>query len=248
MATDIEKILNRSYSYTHDALWEQWERWVLLFACILINTFTLGLIPLFSGYRYRIYEGGIETQGVDRWVKLFFDGWKLNIIWIVYFIIPLIIFGLIIGIILFAVSSPVITLFNGVGDPEILIPRILLAAGLSLIALVSILIILFVVLVLLHTTAKVRAARTGMLMEAFNIREILNHIKKIGLGNYGILIAIIWIISIILGIFVGVFTRIPLIGWLIGFFIAPPLEIFKARYVTQVYDRGLEPEAPVEVR
>jgi len=246
MAVDIDELLNRSYAYTHDALWEQWERWALLFICVLINTFTLGLIPLFSGYRYRIYEGRIEPPGVDGWARLFIDGWKLNIIWIVYFLIPLIIVGLIIGSTLFAVASPIFTIPTGAGDPEVIIQRTLVAAGLFLIALIPILIFLFFVLVLLHTIAKVRAARTGILMDAFSLRAILSHIKEIGWGNYIILILILWIVSIILGLVVGAFTWIPAIGWLIALLIAPAIEIFKARYVSLVYDRGLEHEAPVE--
>ncbi len=246
MAMDIDELLNRSYAYTHDALWEQWERWGLLFVCVLINTFTMGLIPLFSGYRYRIFEGGIEPPGVDRWARLFFDGWKLNIIWIVYFLIPLIIVGLIIGGILFAVASPIFMVPAGAGDPEIIIRRTLVAAGLVLIALIPLLIVLFFVLDLLQVIAKVRAARTGILMDAFDLRAILSHIKKIGWGNYIVLILILWIISIILGIIVGAFAGIPAIGWLIALLIAPAIEMFKARYVTLVYDRGLEHEATVE--
>jgi hypothetical protein len=246
MAIDIDELLNRSYAYTHDALWEQWERWALLFVCVLINTFSLGLIPLFSGYRYRIFEGRIEPPGVDSWGRLFIDGWKLNIIWIVYFLIPLIVAGLFIGSALFAVASLIFTIPAGAGDPEVVIQRTLVAAGLFFIALIPLLIVLFFVLDLLQVIAKVRAARTGILMDAFSLRAILGHIKKIGWGNYIVLILILWIISIILGIIVGALTSIPAIGWLIALLIAPAIGIFKARYVTLVYDRGLEPEAPVE--
>jgi hypothetical protein len=246
MAMDIDELLNRPYTYTHDALWEQWSRWGLLFVCVLINTFSLGLVPLFSGYRYRIYEGKIEPPAVDRWAGLFVDGWKLNIIWIVYFIIPLIIISLIVGIILFAVASPIITILNEAVDPEVIIAKILLTVGLFLLALILLLIVLYSVLVLLHTTAKVRAARTGILLDAFRLRAILRQIRNIGWINYGILIAIIWIISIILGFVIAIFTSIPAIGWLIALCMVPPLEIFKARYVSLMYDRGLAHEAPVE--
>jgi hypothetical protein len=245
MPMDIDELLNRSYAYTHDALWEQWERWALLFVCVLIHTFTLGLIPLFSGYRYRIFEGGIEPPGVDSWARLFVDGWKLNIIWIVYFLIPLIIAGLIIAGIVFALASPLFTIPAGAGDPGVIIQRTLVATGLFLIALIPLLIVLFFVLDLLQVIAKVRAARTGILMDAFGLRAILSHIKNIGWGNYIVLMLILWILSIILGIIVGAFAGIPVIGWLIALLIAPAIGIFKARYVTLVYDRGLVPEASV---
>jgi hypothetical protein len=246
MAIAIDELLNRSYAYTHDALWEQWERWALLFVCILINTFSLGLIPLFSGYRYRIFEGRIEPPVVDSWGRLFIDGWKLNIIWIVYFLIPLMIGGLFIGITLFAVASPIFTISTGAGDPEVIIQRTLVVAGLFLFALIPLLIVLFFVLDLLQVIAKIRAARTGMLVDAFSLRAILSHIKKIGWGNYIVLMIILWIVSIILGIIIGAIAGIPAIGWLIALLIAPAIRIFKARYVTLVYDRGLEPEAPME--
>ncbi len=245
MPIEIDDLLNRSFSYTHDALWEQWERWALLFVCILIDTLSLGLIPLFSGYRYRIFEGGIEPPGVDRWARLFVDGWKLNIIWIVYFLIPLIVVALFIASILFAVASPIFTIPAGAGDPAVIIPRVFAAAGLFLIALIPVLFVLFFVLDLLQIIAKVRAARTGILMDAFSLREIISHIKNIGWGNYLVLILILWIISIILGLIVGAIAGIPAIGWLIALLIAPAIAIFKARYVTLVYDRGIEPEASV---
>jgi hypothetical protein len=247
MAIDIDELLNRSFTYTHDALWEQWERWGLLFVCIIINTFTLGLIPLFSGYRYRIYAGGIEPPRVDGWTRLFVDGWKLNIIWIVYFLIPLIIIGIIIGSTLLAVASPLFTIPAGAGDPEIIIRRTLAAAGLFFIVLIPFFIVLFFVLDLLQVIAKVRAARTGTLMNAFSLRAILGHIRNIGWGTYIVLIVILWIISIILGIIAGAFAGIPAIGWLIALIIAPAIEIFETRYVTLIYDRGLAPEVPVEV-
>lgn len=246
MAIEIDELLNRSYAYTHDALWEQWERWGLLFVCILIDTLSLGLIPLFSGYRYRIFEGAIEPPGVDRWARLFVDGWKLNIIWIVYFLIPLIVVCLFIGSILYAVASPIFTIPAGTGEPEVIIPRILATAGLFLIALIPLLFVLFFVLELLQVIAKVRAARTGILMDAFSLRVIISHIKEIGWGNYIVLILILWIVSIILGLIIGAIAGIPAIGWLIALLIAPAIGIFKARYVTLVYDRGLEHEATVE--
>ena len=246
MAIDIDSLLDRSFAYTHDALWGQWERWALLFVCTLINTLTLGFVPLFSGYRYRIYKGGNETPSVDRWAGLFVDGWKLNIIWIVYFLVPLIIAGLFIGGVLLAVAGPILMNPAGIGNPEVIIPRILVAAGLLLVILIPLFIVLIFVLVLLHTIAKVRAARSDTLTDAFRLRAILEYIGKIGWGNYIVLILLIWIIAIILGIVIGAFAGIPAIGWLIGLFIAPAVEIFKARYVTLVYDRGLEDEKPVE--
>ena len=242
MAIDLDGMLDQSIAYTHDALWEQWERWALLFVCILINTLTVGLVPLFSGYRYRIYKGEPEPPVVDRWAGLFVDGWKLNIIWIVYFLIPLVIAVLIIGGMLVAVAGPILMNPAGMSDPEAFIPGILLAAGLFLVILVPLFIVLFIVLALLHTIAKVRAARHDTLMDAFGIRAILEHIGKIGWGNYAVLILLIWIIAIILGLVIGAFAGIPAIGWLVGLFIAPAPEIFKARYVTLVYDRGLEDE------
>lgn len=246
MAMDVDELLNRSYTYTHDALWEQWERWALLFACVFIQTFTLGLIPLFSGYRYRIFEGGSDPPDVNNWARLFVDGWKLNLIWIVYLLIPLIIVGLIMGSTLLAVASPLFTIPAGAGDPDVIIPRTLVAAGLFLIALVPLLIVLFFVLDLLQIIAKVRAARSGILTDAFGLRAILNHIKNIGWGNYIVLMLFLWIISIILGILVGAIAGIPAIGWLIALAVAPAVGIFKARYVSLVYDRGLVPEASVE--
>lgn len=258
MVLDIDALLDQSFAYTHDAVWEKWGVWALLFVCALINTLTLGLVPLFSGYRYRIYEGRTEPPEVDNWGKLFIDGWKLNIIWIVYFLVPLIVIGIVMGFILFALISPIIIALIGGGDPDVMIQSFLqivsggggfpgyilssiIAAGMILLLLIPVLLVLVFILDLLYTIAKVRAAQTGELIEAFGLREILHHISTIGWGNYVGLIILLWIISIILGFVLGAFSQIPAVGWLIGVFLSTLVGIFKARYVTIVYERGIEP-------
>ncbi len=60
-------------------------RWLLLVLLSLVQTFTLFLVPLYNGYIVRVLAGRRPAPEVDDWGgRLFLDGWKLNIINLIY--------------------------------------------------------------------------------------------------------------------------------------------------------------------
>ncbi|MGI6502433.1 MAG: DUF4013 domain-containing protein [Candidatus Methanoculleus thermohydrogenotrophicum] len=83
---DYGNLISRSFAYTKDALVGKWMQWILLVVLSLIQAFTLLLVPLLSGYVVRVLSGKTPAPEVNEWGRLFVDGWKLNIITLVYMI------------------------------------------------------------------------------------------------------------------------------------------------------------------
>ena len=98
---DYGNLISRSVEYTKGALWGEWVRWVILVVLSLIQIFTLFLIPFYNGYLVRVLSGRRPAPDVDDWARLFIDGWKWNIITLIYLIptiLVLIFFGVIAAI------------------------------------------------------------------------------------------------------------------------------------------------------
>lgn len=87
----------------------------------------------------------------------------------------------------------------------------------------------------------IRFARTDSFGEAFNISAILAHIGAVGWGSYIIALIVLWIAVMVIGFVLGILMIIPLIGWLIAFFLYPVIAIFTARYMTLIYESATAP-------
>ena len=84
--------------------------------------------------------------------------------------------------------------------------------------------------------AMCRLAKYDNIGEALNFREVIEDIKKIGLGRYIGWYVLVIIICIILGIFMGIINCIPYIGILVGLlFISPFISLFVARSLGTLY-------------
>ncbi len=231
---DLDAIINESLSFTREAIMEKWVPWILLFICTILETVTFRLIPLLSGYRYRIYQGGDEPPKVDRCLSLFIDGWKLNLIWIGYFILPFLILVLLIGLGALTSFGSLMHLIR-FDNPAPFFNALILDLILLFLS-IPIIILIFAAISLIHTLAQVRCAKLDSITEAFRFDALLDQIGIIGWGSYILAIAIIWIISLVFTLFIGAVMHIPFIGWLIGLFIIPVTTIIIARYVTLVYE------------
>jgi len=211
---DYGKMLSDSFSYTKDAVWGKWVRWILL----VISTI---IFPLIIGYMVRIYSGAKPAPDVGNWVKTFIDGLKLIIIGIIYSI-PVFIVGLIFGVPAAMAGDPAIVIGTlGIG----LLVMIIIAILVSLISMIGI----------------IRFARKNSMGQAFAFGAILEHIGKIGWGSYILALIILWVVALIFGLIVGVLAIVPFIGWLILLFLYPAWIIFVARYVTLIYESAPEP-------
>ena len=226
-------MIGDSFAYVKEGVIGNTNKWLML----IIATILLEL-PL-MGYIMKILRGEKPAPAVENWGTLFIDGIKLLIVYIIFLIPVMIVYGIMMVIMGAAFIS---------GDEGTAMGGVVVAGILGLVLLV-----LYIIIALLLPIAAVRFARTGNFGDAFNFSAILGHIGKIGWISYiialiigGIVVAIpVVIIEIILFIVVGALTAVlSYIGMLIGFLIfgvillivAPVVAVFYARYLTQIYD------------
>jgi hypothetical protein len=202
--------------------------WIILAVLALIQTFTLSLIPLLSGYVVRVISGKTPAPAVDEWGKLFIDGWKLNIIGFVYMIPALLVFLVLGG--LGAIAGMATT------DPTAAGAAILAAMAGAFLALLVGLVMAFVALF-----AIMRFAHTDSLGEAFNFGAILGHIGKLGWGTWIIAVIVLIVVAVVYSFVVGILGMIPLLGWLIAIFLNVAFAVFYARYLALVYEAAPAP-------
>lgn len=198
------------FNYTRDALTGKWTRWILLAVLSFLQALTFSLVPLFSGYLVRVLSGKTPAPEVDDWGRLFVDGWKWNIINLIYMIPVLLILAYFGGL---AVLSAIGV--QGAADPEAWAPAVAAALSGILLAMLVAILISFVSLF-----AVVRFAHTG----------------RIGWGSWILAVIILILIGLVYSILVGVLGYIPVLGWIIGLFLGVAFGIFHARYLAGVYE------------
>jgi uncharacterized membrane protein len=216
-------MISDAFEYTREALIGRWMRWVLLTIVSIIPI--VNFISL--GYAMEIYRGTKPAPELENWGTLFVDGLKLFIVMLVY-AIPVIV---------------IIAIFGGIGflsliasgdanaDPSLIAGAIAsIMGGLMLALIVALIISLFA------TIGTIRFTRTGSIGEAFNFSAILETIGSIGWVDYIIALIILFIVVAVIEFVVGLLSIIPVLGWIISFFIASALVIFQARYMTLIYD------------
>jgi hypothetical protein len=212
---DSGKILEQSFRYAKEGLEGKWDTWMLLIiSCIIF--------PLFLGYMFRVYRGTNSSPPEDSWGGMFSDGIKLFLVALCY-ALPV----LILEVVLFASPGLVKTSPSNPGAIMGLIIAVLI---------VSIILVFGAVLVwLITTTAGVRFARTDNFSEAFNIREIISHISRIGWMDY---IVSLLMMLIVLCIITIICLVIPFVGLILLIVLLPFTGLFSSRYVSLLYDSG----------
>jgi len=224
-------LISGSAGYMKDALLGKWGRWLLLALLSLIQTFTLYLVPLFSGYTVRVLAGERPAPDVEGWGRLFIDGWKRNIIALIY-LIPVILVLAIFGGIAFASTIAA----QGVDNLNVWASAVaaamtgLLAAG-----------VVWVVISIISLFAVVRFAHTGSLLQAFNLGAIFRHIGRIGWGSWIVAVIILVFIRIVYMLALGLIASIPVAGWIINLFLGVAFGIFHARYLARAYESAPAP-------
>ena len=224
---DYGTLISRSFEYTKDALVGKWMQWVILAVLSLVQALTLSLIPLLSGYAVRVLGGKTPAPEIDDWGRLFVDGWKMNIIMLVY-MLPAILVFLVLG------GIGAIGLFANEaagGDPTAAGAAALSLLGGFLLAGLVALVMAFIALF-----ALLRFAHTDSLGEAFNFGAILSHIGKLGWGTWIIAVIVLFIVALVYGFVVGRVSWIPFLGWLITLFLNAAFVVFYSRYLAQVYE------------
>jgi hypothetical protein len=230
-------MLSDSLDYAIGAVWQKWKQWLLLVVCSI-------LFPLILGYVMEIYRGTKPAPDLQHWGKLFIDGLKLIGAWFIY-MIPVFAVILIFGGWAFFTAMQQSVLYGSpdalLTNPDLFLPII---AG-FLVGLVMA-IVLAIIISLIATIGVIRMARKDRFGEAFNFSSILATIRKIGWGSYIVALIILFIVMLVFSLILALIMGIPYIGWIIYVILLPPLSIFQARYLTQLYEKG-EPAAPAPV-
>ncbi len=224
---DYGTVISRAFEYTKDALVGKWMQWIILAVLSLVQALTLSLVPLLSGYAVRVLGGKTPAPEIDQWGKLFIDGWKMNIIMLIY-MLPAIIVFLVLG------GIGAIGLFASEaagGDPAAAgVAALSLLGGFLLAGLIAI------IMAFIALFAVLRFAHTDSLGEAFNFSAIFGHIGNLGWGTWIIAVIVLLVVAFIYSFVVGLLVNIPFLGWLIGIFLNAAFVVFYARYLAQVYE------------
>lgn len=184
---------------------------VMIFAIISI-IFSL----ILSGYGLDIIRNGIvgsdEIPAVD-FMKNLIEGIKVLIISLVYFLIPIII-------------SLIVFMFFGV------IGTGLNHIGAATIVAVVIAVIAFIAFAIFEIIAIARFAKTGEFGDAFALGEVIEDVRRIGIGNIILFLIIFFVIAIIVLIVSVFIALIPFIGIAIA-------QLLVGGFIELFYNRGI---------
>lgn len=220
-------IISNASEYVKTGLIDHWKRWIVLIILSLIQMFTINIIPLVSGYLVRVYAQPDDmAPEIDEYGKLFVDGWKMNIVTILY-MIPAIIIALAFGAV--GVISALAGLFAE-GKMTHIGGLMLGSIGLFLAFLV------FLLITLVMNMAYVHFSRSGRLLDAFSIGEITRNISDgIGWGSYIVMWIIVWLLTTVFFFIISGLTMIPILGWLALLALTPLWSVFLAKINGNVY-------------
>lgn len=225
----ISTILSDGSEYVREGLVEKWQKWIMLIVLMIVQGITMSIIPLMNGYMVRVYgnEGKRSAPEVDDFMRLFIDGWKLNLVIILY-MIPAIIIALILGV--FSIA-PIVAGFMSSGRIDELAGILLGSIGLLVAGLV------FAIITLIMYMGLVHFSRTGSMMDAFSVGEIVRRISDgVGWGTYIVMWIIIWIISMTIFVIIMGLNAIPPLGLIAGVVLAPLWGVFLGRILSSLYD------------
>ena len=161
--------------------------------------------------------------------RFFVSGLKYIIVRIGYFILPAILF--VVGFVFLGLSSEAYYYSDASGV------YMLIGFVLIIVALVAV-----IILALMEFVASARLAETNSLSEAFDISNIYNTAKQIGIGNIFAIIIIFAVIMGLIGMVFGLVSLIPLIGSILLGIATTYMLLASARMVSLVYQSRLAPQ------
>ncbi|WML67056.1 MAG: hypothetical protein METHP_00535 [Methanoregula sp. SKADARSKE-2] len=213
--------------------WElvPWDQVALVLAAGILFSFVI------SGYLVRIYKGTKPAPDFTEWGRLFIDGIKLHIVWLLWFVPVAII---VLAPLAIAIIATVIIAIAGAGSN--------VAAGIFIGAVLVAIVIefaLIIIALLYGCMGAIRFARMGSIREGIRFGAIGKHIRTIGWGSYILALIVIIIIG---AFFLGISylaSLMPYACWAIEAAITPFIAIFIARFITLLYEQG-EKQQPAE--
>ncbi|HJJ30012.1 MAG TPA: DUF4013 domain-containing protein [Methanocorpusculum sp.] len=206
MSNGIVANLTESFGYAKDKLVGNIVNWIVLIV--------LSIIPIVNfiaiGTYLKVFRG--EDPKVDNIGKSFVDGLLAAIIGFIYMLIPIIIFSIVMGASIVAMTTGDIAALAGAGIGGIIC------------------LIVVILFALIMIPAMINFARNGF-GAAFSFGTIFGMIGKAGWISY---ILSIILIGIIFGI-VGLLGMIPIIGWLIMLILFPFLTIWASKFWANLF-------------
>jgi hypothetical protein len=175
-----------------------------------------------SGYIVRLLEGDTVPPGFDNWPRLCLDGMKVQVIPLVWILVPSVL-----AYIEYEISSGGLLPESPWGS----------TAGTLLIIILLIiqLVILFIAVQYMFIGA-IRFARTGSLREAFVVLEIRKTLSRIGLVNYYLGLGMITLIWLVFNFALVQLSLMPYAGPIIPLVLGPLLTVFCVRFIAHSCD------------
>lgn len=229
----MNNIIGSAFAYAKEGLLGNISKWILLIILTIIQTLTLCIVPLLNGYIVRIYSGEKTAPEVNKWGKLFIDGWKYNIISILY-MIPAIIVAVVLGFFTLLSVSEIVSLASNGSSAGV----IELITGIIMVLFILLVVLMIISLFLMM--ALVRFGKTGKVGEAFNFGAINKQISS-GTGWLGYIgyIILLWIIGLIVMLIISAIDIVFLpLGVLVMLLVLPLWAVFSAKYMTNIYEAG----------
>lgn len=177
---------------------------------------------LLAGYIVRLLEGRSVPPEFDRWPRLLLDGMKVQVIPLVWILVPSIL-----AFIEYDVSSGVLLPAARWGS----IPGTALILLLLLIQLV----ILFIAAQYIFIGA-IRFARSGSLREAFVVLEIRKTLDRIGIVNYFLGLGVITLVWLVFNFVLVQLSLVPYAGPVAALVLGPLLAVFCIRFIAHSCD------------
>lgn len=221
---DVGEIISDALRYS----FSDWKK-LLIEGFLLILNLTV-ILAFGVGYVLRVMKSTLadfdELPEFDDWGGMLIDGFKVYIVGIVYFIIPIIV--ILVGVL----GSTVAIKSGNITNPSALV-------GLGLTFVLSI--ILVIIFGLFARIAIVNMAFYDELGAAFKFGEIIGIISKIGWGKYIIWYIVMGIVTIVIGIIGDILRVIPYIGFIITLLVVYSyLGIFTGRSTALIFKSGDE--------
>ena len=204
---------------------------LLLMGLLIILLIYLAVTIINSGISIETVKksfGSAELPDFDI-QRFFVSGLKAIIVRIGYFLIPTIIF-----IIAWALLMVTVNSYYYSDSDAIIVLMLFFVMILSL--------ILFILLGIMEFVAIARLAETNSLSEAFDVKNIYNLAKQIGIGNIFAMTIIFGIIMFLIVLVFSFAAIIPLIGNIIMAIATTYLLLANARMISLVYQSRLVPQ------
>lgn len=181
---------------------DDWLKTVLIGGALTF--FSVLLIPVFVVYGYVVrtvrysLEGEPEPPAFDDWGTLLIDGLQAWVISLIYFLIPLLVFGVTVG-------GSIVAIATGT-DAGAAIGAGSMVVGLGVASILSI------AFGYVAVVAIVNFAREGRFGAAFDFTLI----KRVAFERE---YATAWVVSVVVLVLASFVTAIPLLGWLLAPFV-----------------------------